>query len=145
MTILAIKDGLKNRMETIPALEGKVYTYIPGTQEPPSVTIVPGTFVPGDTKAAITYSRNFGGTNHDYVFTLAVVVSFTVDHQAAADLDSFLSPHGANSIKAAIEAEDTLGGVASYAHVDRVIQYGALEWNGLKFFGAQIIVEVNGA
>lgn len=145
MSFLAVKNGLKTRLETIPKLQGKVYEFVPATQEPPSVTIVPGTFVPGDTKAALTYSRHFGGQDHDYVFTLAVVVSMVSDRQAGIDLDEFLSGSGTNSIKAAIEGDETLGGAASWTHVDRVIQYGALQWNGLNFFGAQVIVEANGA
>ena len=81
-----IRNGLKARIETIPDFVDRVYTYIPGTQEPPSVTIVPGTFIPGDTKAAITYDRSFDRGSHDYVFTLAVTVSRTVNDVAEAQL-----------------------------------------------------------
>ncbi len=137
-----IRQGLKARIETIPDFVDRVYIYVPGTQEPPSVTIVPGTFIPGDTKAAITYDRSFDRGSHDYVFTLAVTVSRTVNPVAEAQLDEFISTDTDKSIKRAIEADDSLGGKVSFCHVQRVIQYGALTWNGLDFFGAQIIVEV---
>lgn len=144
MSLLTIKEGLKTRLETIDALKGKVYSFVPGTQEPPSVTIIPGVFVPGDAKPAITYSRHFGGGDQAYVFTLQLVVSRASDRQAILDLDEFISPSGPKSIKAAIEGDDTLGGAVSFAHVERVIQYGVLTWNQLQFFGAQIIVEASG-
>lgn len=142
-TIVGIKNGLKTRLETIPSFgDGRIYHYVPDTQEAPSVTIVPGTFIPGDTKAALQFDSSFGRGSDEYVFTLAVVVSRTVDRAAADQLDKFLAPSGAESIKAAIEADPTLGGAAHFAHVDRVVQYGALVWNGMSFFGAQIVVEV---
>lgn len=137
-----IRLGLKARIETIPDFVGRVYEFVPGTQEPPSVTIVPGTFIPGDTKAAITYDRTAAHGSHDYVFTLAVTVSRTINPVAEAQLDEFISTDTPKSIKRAIEDDESLDGIVSFCHVQRVIQYGALTWNGLDFFGAQIIVEV---
>lgn len=144
-SMMEVKNGIKSRIETIPDFTGRVYSFIPGTQDPPSVTIVPGTFIPGDTKAAITYGRTMGGSAGatSYIFTLAVVVSTSQpDDRLADQLDGYLSPHGDTSIKQAVEGDITLGGISGYCFFREVIQYGALTWNSLNFFGAQIVVEV---
>lgn len=142
-TMLEVVNGIKTRVETIPDLAGRVAAFVPGTMDPPSVTIVPGTFVPGNTKAAVTYHRTMGPNGSaSYVFTLAVAVSRVVEEQAAIQLDGYLSAVGPTSIKQAIDDDITLGGISGYCDVVSVIQYGALTWNGVDFFGAQISVEV---
>ncbi|MFI0452457.1 hypothetical protein [Actinomadura sp. 6N118] len=80
-TLTQVKDGLKDRLETIPELNGRIFAYIPGAQEPPSVTIVPGAVSLGNNNPtlAMAYDKTMAGGSHDYVFTLALVVSKTVD------------------------------------------------------------------
>src|SRR5689334_4230797 len=144
VTMTQVRQAIADRLETIPILTGRVTAFVPGTMDPPSVTIVPGTFIPGNTKPAITYGRTMGGSGGatSFIFTLAVAVSRTVDSEAALQLDGLLSPIGSISIKAAIDGDITLGGISGYCDVGSVIQYGALSWNGVDFFGGQIIVEV---
>lgn len=138
----AIREAIATRLKEISGFRGQGYSYIPSTLEPPGFVIVPGTFVPGDTKAAIQYDGTFGRGSNDFVFTLMIVVSWAENKEAARRLDDFLDVDGDLSVKAKIESDETLDGLVSFVKVDRVIQYGTCDWNGLRFFGAHMILEV---
>lgn len=141
--ISEIREALATRLKEISAFNGQAYAYVPDTIEPPGVVVVPGTFVPGDTKAAIQYDKTMGRGSNDYIFTLMVVVSAVSDKHSQKKLDKFLAVKGDHSVKAKLEEDDTLGGLVFFAHLDRCIQYGKLSWNNNQFFGAQLIVEVS--
>lgn len=138
-----IREAMGTKLSEMGAFRGQIFHYIPGTFEPPGCIIVPGTFVPGDTKAAIQYDRTFGRGSNDYIFTLMIAVSAVEDRETAKKLDDFLAVDGPKSVKAKLEEDETLNGLVSFIKVDRVIQYGKCDWNNLRFFGAHLIVEVS--
>lgn len=146
VTVTQIKAALANAVTNFGVTyQGKLLrtqTYISGTIEPPIMLVVPGTFIPGDTVAAITYDATMGNGSHDYVFTLFTLLSDTVDRIAQDTADQYISAQGQNSIKAAIEADMSLGGVVHMARIQRCIQYGKVQFNGINFFGAQLVAEV---
>ena len=69
---------------------------------------------------SVSYHRTMGKTTMigTMDFTIFVVVGRYTDRTAHATLDSYLSPTGASSVRSAIEASDTLGGVVSTVIVE---------------------------
>ena len=69
-----------------------------------------------------------------------------VDAETGQDsLDSYLAASGANSIKAAIEGDTTLGGAAMSVRVVSATEYGEYEvTQGTSFLGVTFNVEVIG-
>ena len=69
---------------------------------------------------SVSYHRTMGKTTMigTMDFTIFVVVGRYTDRTAHATLDSYLSPTGVSSVRSAIEASDTLGGVVSTVIVE---------------------------
>lgn len=64
------------------------------------------------------------GRGLDFVdVTVRVTVTVTLDVAAQIKLDEYLAPTGANSVKALIEADKTLGGVVQDVHVQSASGY----------------------
>jgi hypothetical protein len=100
-TISQVKDGLKTRIETISGL--RAFDYQPDQVNPPFA------FPTLDT---ITYHQTgmaSGGVVMN--FTITLVVNRAVERTAQDALDQYMSFSGAQSLRAAIEADRTLGGV----------------------------------
>ena len=100
-TISQVKDGLKTRIETISGL--RAFDYQPDQVNPPFA------FPTLDT---ITYHQTgmaSGGVVMN--FTVTLVVNRASERTAQDELDKYMSFSGAQSLRAAIEADRTLGGV----------------------------------
>lgn len=100
-TISQVKDGLKARIETISGL--RAFDYQPDQVNPPFA------FPTLDT---ITYHQtgmSSGGVVMN--FTVTLIVNRAVERTAQDQLDKYMSWDGAQSLRAAIEADRTLGGV----------------------------------
>ena len=100
-TISQVKDGLKARIETISGL--RAFDYQPDQVNPPFA------FPTLDT---ITYHQtgmSSGGVVMN--FTVTLIVNRAVERTAQDQLDQYMSWDGAQSLRAAIEADRTLGGV----------------------------------
>ena len=96
-----VKDGLKVRIETISGL--RAFDYQPDQVNPPFAF---------PTLNEIRYhDRGFndGGVVMD--FTITLVVFRSSERVAQDDIDKFTAFSGAQSIRAAIEGDRTLGGV----------------------------------
>jgi len=81
--------------------------------------------------------------------SLSVVALALVQYQDAANaqraLWSFLSrktTSGVARLKAALEANQTLGGLVSYAIMTQVRSPGIVEFNRVQYLGAEIVIEV---
>lgn len=100
-TISQVKDGLKARIETISGLRS--FDYQPDQVNPPFA------FPTLDT---ITYHQTGMGTGGVVMnFTVTLIVNRAVERTAQDQLDQYMSWDGAQSLRAAIEADRTLGGV----------------------------------
>jgi hypothetical protein len=95
-----IKDALKVALETIPGL--RAYDYQPDQVNPPFAFA---------TLEEITYHGAMGSGNVVNQFTLTVVVQRSSERAAQDKLDGFVAYDGAQSVRRAIEADRTLGGV----------------------------------
>lgn len=103
----AIRSGLKARMATISGV--RTYAVEPAKPEPPGIWIY------GPLPQS-TYDLNFSGDTRWY-FAVKVVVNPADTGRSQTSIDTYLDATGSNSIRAAIDADTTLGGAASYARV----------------------------
>lgn len=145
-SILAVRDGLAARLETIEGL--RVHEYVSGSVSPPAVTIVPGLGSETSTgRPAIDYDKSFGGSCL-MNFMVKIAVSATADDAAQQRLDAYLDTRTDLSVKDALEADmepirDSEGGIiADSVQVTGVAHYGMIEWAGVSYLGADLHVEV---
>lgn len=99
-TVNQVAAGLKARLATISGL--RTYAYQPEQLNPPvAYPVLNG----------VTYHRAFAGGDVVMDWSIYVVVGRWTDSRAYDTLDGFLSYSGATSVRTAIEADPTLGGV----------------------------------
>ena len=116
-TVSQISAALKAAVGTITTI--RVYDYQPDQINPPLAII-------GLNQVA--YHRAFGGGDAVHQYLVTVVVNRPSERTGQAALDGFSSYDGATSIRAAIEADPTLGGVVDAVIVERAenVQYMTL-------------------
>ena len=132
-TISQIASGLKTRLETISGLRG--FSYQPEQENPPF----------GFPQLnSIDYHHAFRGGDVVTNWTVTVVVGRWLDRTANASLDNYLSYSGAKSVRQAIEADETLGGVCSTLIVRSGADVTSLDVGGAQFLVIQMQVEVHG-
>ena len=96
----AIREGLATRLTTIDGVQASAYMLASPT--PPAIHVVP---------PAIEYHQAMQNGFAELTFTVQAFVALGTDIGAQKRLDEFREPTGSGSIKAAIEADKTLGGV----------------------------------
>lgn len=94
--------------------------------------------VPGETD----FHQSFGNNGHsDYNLIVELHVSALTDIGGQDQLDALLSESGDRSVKAALEANPTLGGLADNLVVQGFRDYGAFaRANGDVVLGARVLV-----
>lgn len=93
-------DALETALGTISGL--RVFDHVPDSYATPCAFILPD---------VITYWGSFAGGNVEQQFIVTLVVGRTSDRAAQRSLYAYAAYSGAQSIRAAIEADRTLGGV----------------------------------
>jgi hypothetical protein len=101
-----VRDGLKTRLETITGL--RAYDLIPDTVVPPCAVV-------GQLDFSFDID-NARGLDQAQVDVLVIVQRFD-ERSAQNKLDAYLAGSGATSVKAAIEADRTLGGAVNTLRV----------------------------
>ena len=99
-TVNQIKDGLKTALATIPNL--RVYDYQPDQVNPPFAF---------PTLEEVQYHGAMGAGLVTHQFTVQVVMSRASERSAQDSLDQYTSYSGTKSVRAALEADRTLGGI----------------------------------
>lgn len=131
VSIDELRAGLKTRLATISGLNA--YATMPASPKTPAAAVIP--------KNA-RFDQDFDG-DATYLFEVWVYVNPSDLNRAQTAIDAYLAPTGSNSIRAAINADPTLGGKA---HSTRVIgweQYASLvDIAGGQLLGAAVQVEV---
>ena len=131
MTLTTVRDGLATRLDTISGL--RVYATPPdAVQELPAAIIVP------DDPLA-SYDQVMDAGDVQYSFTVLLLLNSADEAQAWADLEPYISPTGASSVKAAVDG--TLGGDADWARVVRTSAVGKQTYNRNSYWGAKFRVE----
>ena len=131
-----------------PAVRAAVATYLTGSitglratasrfgqVNPPCAVIVP------QTGRVITYSTTLDGET-DYYLRAILLVSEGDSASGQDLLDAYLSPQGAQSVYAAVQADPTLGGVVSYAAVIEAAGYGVMNFNGVDYLACSLILNI---
>jgi hypothetical protein len=131
-TVSEISAALKTALSDIPGL--RVFDYQPDQLNPP-VAIV--------NLNQLTFHRAFGGGDAVHQYLITVVVNRPSERSGQASLDGYMSYDSASSVRAAIEADKTLGGVVDDATVERAenVQYVLL--GDTTYLTADFVVTVH--
>lgn len=131
-TVSQIATGLATRLGTISGL--RTFTYQPEQLNPPF----------GYPQLnRIEYHRAFSGGDVVMDWSVFVIAGRWTDRTAHALLDEYLSYSGTKSIRAAIEGDQTLGGVCQTLIVRSGLDISSLEAGGAEFLQIQLQVEVH--
>lgn len=138
-SISALREGLKTRLDTVSGL--RAHAQVVGDVNPPAAVVIPGD-PSRKNSMVVNYDSTMGRGSDDFMFTILLLVSAKVERVSQDALDDYLDGSGATSIRAAIAADGTLGGIAHFTNVTGVRDYGMVEYGGQKYVGAELIVEV---
>lgn len=137
-TITQVLDGIAAAIRTGLASDvvaGRTYSKSPDSIDPPTVVVVPA---PGP---FLFYDDTYNGT--DNFATVVKVLNGTQDSTSSqALLLGYMAKTGATSIRAAILAAPTLGGICAYMEIPAAQNYGDVEWAGQQFLGFELPVAV---
>lgn len=132
-SVSAIRDGLSTALGAISGL--RAYDTVPGQVSPPAAIVEPAS-------PLIVFDSTMGRGSDELAFNVTVLVQYGTDRTSQDALDAYLAGSGASSVKAAIEADDTLGGIVSYARVASATDYGPMTFAGVDYLGVRFSVEV---
>lgn len=130
-SLTELRQGLADRCDTIDGLTANPTGR--GTVNVPAAVIGVET---------IDYDSTMARGSDDYILTIRLLVAESTEEIGQDALDEYLASAGDRSIKAAVEAEKSLGGVAHFAVVRGVTEYGDIEYGGVGYLGAVFTVEV---
>ena len=126
------KDGLVARLQTISGLH--VYGQPPEAvhEFPAAVVLTPD----------VTYPAAFSGNTLQHRLHVLLLLghpgSFT---EGWDELDSYLAPTGAKSVRAAVQGDRTLGGKVDDAEVTAARRLGQRRFQGALHHRAELVVE----
>jgi len=126
-----IRDAMGEALTAVPNL--RVRPNIPSLVTPPMAVVFPQT---------IEYDLNAARGVNRYTFTVSVFVVKADDRAAQLRVDPFVSPTGTASVKAALEADRTLGGVVDTLRVTNVSNYSSTDANDVLYLAVDFEVEV---
>ena len=124
-----LRDGLADRMSTIRGL--RTSATVPDAPRPPVAVVMPD---------RVVYDLNARRGADTFLFTVILLVGRADDRAAQNNLDAYIV--GDSSIKAAIEADRTLGGVANTCRVTEMNNYASMIIGETVYLAAQFAVEV---
>ena len=132
-TITEIRAGLKTRLENISGLH--VYSRWPNTLVIPAVIIK---------RASGGQPHTTFASNGSFRFEIKVGVSLAGGGERAQDaIDGYIDHSGANSVKAAIEGDETLGGKAEYLLLGEWTEEQSIVHEGVEYLAATLPIEVH--
>jgi len=125
--------GLKNRLATITGL--RTFSYQPSQINPPVAFPVIN---------QVNYHRAMGGGLVVFDCVVYVITGRYTDDRAMADIDDYLAFSGAKSIRAALEGDETLGGVAQSLTVASSTDITSVSQGDAEFLQIATQLTVNG-
>lgn len=133
MSLASVRAGLVTRLETISGL--RVPSQVPDQINPPMALVLPD---------RIDFDESFGSAGLDeMVFAVTLVAGRVSERTAQALLDGWCDPAAATSVKAAIEADRTLGGAAHTCRVTEMRSYGPLAVGDAAYLSAEFVIRVH--
>jgi len=131
MALSDIRAAMGTALSAVPNL--RVRELIPALVTPPMAVVSP---------SSIEYDLNAKNGVSRYLFTVTVFVVKADDRAAQLRVDPFVAPTGTGSIKAALEADRTLGGVVNTLRVTDVNNYSSADANDVLYLAVDFQVEV---
>lgn len=128
MSIAAIRTGLANALAAIPELEGRTVSYFPDSITPPMGIV--------DTYR-IDFDSAFNRGSDEIIFDLLIVVQRSSERAAQQALDALVP-----EVKAAIQADTSLGGVCDDLIVTTMNGYAPLVIDEATYLAATFAVRV---
>lgn len=93
------------------------------------------------TGSLIRYSTTMDGET-DYNLRALIIVSIGDTTEGQDLLDAYLSPTGAQSVYAAIQADPSLGGQVSYCAVIEATGYGLTSFGGIDYLACSLVLNI---
>ena len=132
-TISQVNTGLKNRLSTITGL--RVYDYQPDNGYVPFV-------FPALT--TIEYHKAMTGGMRIFTYNITIVTGRVDERTGQDELDAYASYDGAKSVRAALEADKTLGGVVDTLIVTSSANVNAMSQGENQYLTLDFTVTVYG-
>lgn len=131
----AVKAEMAQRIiDNVPTMQ-RAFGYMPDSITPPGCGIAPA---PG---GFLQYDDAISSNLADVMFAVTIAVSAAQDRTGQKDLDAFLKPTGATSLRAALNSHAYTS--CDYARVMGASDYGMIQWpNGQLYFGCRLMVAV---
>lgn len=126
-----IRQAMGTALEAIPNL--RIRPLIPALVTPPMAIVQP---------QRIEYDLNAQRGLNRYTFTVTVFVVKADDRVAQLKVDPYVAPTGNLSVKAALEADRTLGGKVDTLRVTDVSNYSSTDANDVLYLAVDFEVEV---
>ena len=131
-TVSAVATAIKTQLTTISNL--RTFDYQPEQLNPPVAFPILN---------SINYHRAFQGGDVEMNWSIVVVVGRYLDRVAHTNLDGYLSYSGTTSIRAALEADKTLGGVVQTCVLDSAMEIDTLTVGDADFLQIQLSLRVH--
>jgi len=130
--VVALAARISTGLSAI-TLGGRTFAYAPDSVNPPCAIVLPSN---GD---FVAYDVTYDGADN-FELTVKLLVGTAVSRTAQIELLGYLSRSGSTSVRAAIYGDKTLGGTVADLKVEGARSYGDVEWAGVVFFGAELVV-----
>jgi hypothetical protein len=131
--VTTIREGLATRLATITGLRS--FAYIPDAVAVPCAIVgLPG----------IDYLQAMRSNIVRGEFPVRVLVSRASDRAGQGALLDYMDPTGTKSVKAALDADNTLGGAASFAVLTSCKPPGVYTIGGVDYLGVEFLIDVMG-
>lgn len=130
-TVSQVATGIRNRLATISGL--RVFNYQPEQVNPP---------IGFPVLNQIRYHGAYSGGMVEMDWSIVVVTGRWLDRTAHTALDGYLSYSGATSIRAAIEADKTLGGIVDTLVVPTGANISSMSANDAEFLRVEMALTV---
>lgn len=119
MNIGAVRAAMAVKLD--PISDVNVFEYVQASPTPPTIQILP---------PSVDYDLSMRRGYDLWTFIVQAFVNFTSDYSSQRLLDDICSPIGTTSVKALLEADQTLGGTTATVMVTRHDFRGKLETSG---------------
>jgi hypothetical protein len=129
-TLSQVRAALADTIGNVPGLRAS--PQFTAVVSPPCAVVLPA-------PEFIHYGETSDGAL-EYMFEVILLVSESDDRAAQNLLDGYLSAGGPASVPAAILADPSLDGTADYCVVTRALRYGFLDWAGVSYLSARLMI-----
>jgi hypothetical protein len=126
-----IRKGLAGQLAQVRGL--RVFEQVPEQINPPAAVI---------TRASVDYSVNAGGGLTEWSMQVQLVAGRMADQQSQRQIDAWLSWEGAQSVRAALEADRTLGGNCQTSRVTTADALVSIQVGDSEYIGVTLNVTV---